>query len=113
MSMRVAGIVLLAVAVLVDLGCESSRPARFWTVSQAQSIKLVRGTALDRTTCRGLGKQRVSAYRRFACVGVVVPKSVPYLPVRVRYVLNPRGRYKDQRSAYLATNVHFDSFGVP
>jgi hypothetical protein len=113
MGTRVAGKVLLVVTLLASLGCGASRPARFWTARQAESIKLVRGTPLRRTTCTGLGERRASAYRRFSCVGVVVPKAVPDLPVRVRYVLNPRGKYKGHRSAYLATSVRFDSFGVP
>jgi hypothetical protein len=104
---------MLAVTLLGNLGCGASRPAAFWTVSQVESIKRVRGTALETTTCTGLGEQRASAYRRFSCVGVVVPQSFPDLPVRVRYVLNTGGKYKGDRSAYLATNVHFDSFGVP
>jgi hypothetical protein len=28
-------------------------------------------------------------------------------------MLNPRSKYKGDRSAYLATSVHFESFGVP
>lgn len=110
MGTRVAAIVSL---VLANLACGTSQSTTYWTVSEAESIRLVRGTALESTTCSGVGKQRGSAYRKFSCVGVVVPESFPDLPVRVRYVLNTRGKYQGQRSAYLATNVHFDSFGVP
>jgi hypothetical protein len=113
MGARAAGFVLLVVTLLASPGCGASRPARFWTVKQAESIELVRGTPLKMTTCTGLGERRASAYRRFSCVGVVVPKTFPDLPVRVRYVLNPRGKYRGHGSAYLATSVHFDSFGVP
>jgi hypothetical protein len=113
MSTRACAVVVLVVTLLVNLGCGASRPATFWTVTQAESIKRVRGTALNRTACTGLGDRRVSAYQSFSCAGVVVPRSAPQLPVRVRYVLNPRGKYMGQTSAYLATNVHFDSFGVP
>ena len=74
---------------------------------------LFRGTPLERATCTGIGMRRGSTYRRFSCVGVVVPKGIPDWPVRVRYVLNPRGEHKGHRSAYLATSVHFDAFGVP
>lgn len=108
-----ACVVFVVVTLIANLGCGASRPSRFWTVGQAESIKLVRGTALERTTCTGLGEQRASAYRRFSCVGVVLPQLDPVLAVRVRYVLNPRGRHRGLRSAYLATSVHFDSFGVP
>jgi hypothetical protein len=113
MGIRVAGTALLVVTLLASIGCGASRPAKFWTVRQAESIKLVRGTPLKRTRCVGLGIRRASAYRRFSCVGVVAPKSVPDRPVRVRYMLNPRSKYKGDRSAYLATSVHFESFGVP
>jgi hypothetical protein len=113
MGTSVASIVLLPVALFVSLGCGSSRPATFWTAGEAESIKRVRGTALETTMCTGVGRQKASGYRRFSCVGVVIPESAPYLPVRVRYVLNTRGAYKGARSPYLATSVHFDSFGVP
>jgi hypothetical protein len=113
----VLGVVLVVVTLLATLACGGSHPAvpaRFWTGSQAESIKLVRGTPLKTTKCIGLGEQRASAYRRFRCVGVHWPKHLAYaLPVRVRYVLNPRGKYRGKRSAYLATSVYFDSFGVP
>jgi hypothetical protein len=101
------------------VACGASRPAesdhtRFWTVSQAESIKLVRGTPLKTTACKGLGQRHASVYRRFSCVGVHWPKDLAYpLPVRVRYVLNPRGKYRGKLSPYLATSVYFDSFGVP
>jgi hypothetical protein len=52
MGTRKAGIILLAVTLLGNLGCGASRPAAFWTVSQVESIKRVRGTALETTTCR-------------------------------------------------------------
>ncbi len=108
-----ACVVFLVVTLLAILGCGASRPATFWTVGQAESIRLVRGTALETTTCTGLGEQRADAYHRFSCVGVVRPEFDPVLAVRVRYVLNPRGRYSGRRSAYLTKSVRFDSFGVP
>ena len=108
-----AGLVSLVVTLLASLGCGASPPPRFWTVRQAESIKLVRGTPLKSTRCTGLGMPRASAYRRFSCVGVVVPKTIPDRTVRVRYVLNPRGKYKGHPSAYVATSVHFNAFGVP
>ena len=60
-----------------------------------------------------MGEARGGAYSRFRCVGTAVPEAVPELPVRVTYVLNPRGEFDGARSAYLATSVRFDSFGVP
>jgi hypothetical protein len=117
MGFRAGSTVVLVSSLLVTVACgasESRVPARFWTVSQAESIKLVRGTPLKTTKCTGLGERRISAYRRFSCVGVHWPKGLAYpLPVRVRYVLNPRGPYRGQESPYLATSVRFDSFGVP
>jgi hypothetical protein len=111
------GVVLLVFTLVVTLGCGTSHPAapaRFWTVSQAESIKVVRGTLLKTTKCTGLREERASAYQRFSCVGVHWPKGLAYpLPVRVRYVLNPRGEYRGPWSPYLATRVYFDSFGVP
>lgn len=102
-----------ALAFLAACGDGSSRPAIFWTVEQAESITVIRGTPLRTTKCNGLGDERDSAFRRFFCIGKVVPQGLPQLPVRVRYVLNPRGAFRGRRSAYLATSVRFDSFGVP
>jgi hypothetical protein len=103
----------LTLVVLVMLGCGSASPGVYWTVEQAESIKRVRGTALETTTCKGVGKAHASRYRRFSCVGVIVPPSAPNRPVRVRYVLNTRGKYEGDQSSYLATRVYFDAFGVP
>jgi hypothetical protein len=38
---------------------------------------------------------------------------VPDRIVRVTYIFQPRGKYVGRRSAYIATNVRFDAFGVP
>jgi hypothetical protein len=101
--------------VFAAAGCEHGDPlpGTFWTVQQAESIRAVRGTPLARTECSGLRPGRDERYGRFSCVGVTWPPSTPQLKVRVRYVLNPAGPYLGTRSAYLATNVHFDSFGIP
>lgn len=104
---------VLVVTLTAASACGESRPARFWTVEQAELIGSVRGARLTTTTCRGIGESRASGYRRFSCTGTTTAASLPELPVRVRYVLNPHGEYRGARSAYLATDVHFDSFGVP
>jgi hypothetical protein len=113
---RAAAILVLAGTLLVNLACGDSDAVsrRFWTVAEAESIRVVRGTPLKTTRCAGLGERRASAYRRFRCVGVHWPKHLAYpLPVRVRYVLIPRGEYRGKRSPYFMTSVHFDAFGVP
>jgi hypothetical protein len=103
----------LVVLVLLTAACAESRPADFWTVEEAESIRSVRGAKLESAECRGLGEERGSGYRRFSCVGTTLPTALPELPVRVRYVLNARGEYRGADSAYLATGVYYDSFGVP
>jgi hypothetical protein len=104
----------LMVFLLGAAGCrDDPPPPTFWTEAQAESIKLVRGTTLQQVSCSGMGAEQDERYERFSCVGRAVPESVPELKVRVRYVLNPRGSYRGTRSAYLATRVRFDSFGVP
>jgi hypothetical protein len=107
---------LLVVGVVVGIAasaCTDSRPADFWTVEEAETIRTIRGTTLQATECKGIGQSRSSGYRRFSCIGETTPKALPELPVRVTYVLNTRGEYREERSAYLATDVHFDAFGVP
>ena len=104
---------LVVVALVAATACSDSRPPEFWTVEQAESIKSVRGTSLEKTGCTGVGSSRDSAYRRFSCVGTTKASALPQVPIRVRYVLNSRGEYRGARSAYLATNVYFESFGVP
>jgi hypothetical protein len=106
-------VLLLVVALVMSSACGESRPPEFWTVTQAESIKSIRGTKLETTACTGIGASRASGYRRFSCTARTRPSSLPDLPVQVRYVLNPRGEYRGNRSAYLATDVHFESFGVP
>jgi hypothetical protein len=116
-SCKAGGVLLLLGALVVNAACGAAQtvvPARFWTVGQAEEIKVVRGTPLKTTTCTGRGEERDSAYGRFFCVGVHWPEHLGYpLPVRVRYVLNPRGPFRGSSSPYLATMVRFDSFGVP
>jgi hypothetical protein len=92
----------------------SSHPSGYWTTSQAEAIRSVRGTPLKTITCSGRGEERESAYRRFFCVGVHWPKGLGYpLPIRVRYVLVPLGRYRGTQPPYTLPWVRFDSFGVP
>jgi hypothetical protein len=109
-----AGTTILAL-MFAAAGCDEGEPspATLWTVKQAESIRMVRGTPVHGTECSGLRVGRDGHHRRFSCVGVTWPRSTPQLKVRVRYILNPAGPYRGMRSAYLATNVHFDSFGVP
>jgi hypothetical protein len=108
----------LIFAVVIGLVCAacgtSGHPSRYWTKSQAESIRSVRGTPLKTTTCTGRGEERESGYRRFFCVGVHWPKGLGYsLPVRIRYVLAPLGQYRGTQPPYKLTWVRFDSFGVP
>jgi hypothetical protein len=113
-GLRSADLALCLIGALSLSACGgSTAPPTFWTVEQAESIKVIRGTPLAITKCGGLGESRESAFRRFRCTGRIVAEAVPQLPVRVRYVLNPRGAYEGGGSAYLATSVRFDSFGVP
>jgi hypothetical protein len=104
---------VLLVTLLLTSACTDSRPAEFWTVEQAESIRSIRGTMLQTATCTGIGESRASGYRRFSCSGSTTPEALPDLPVRVTYILNSRGEYRGRHSAYLATDVHFDAFGVP
>jgi hypothetical protein len=112
-STSLGWVVAAAVGAAAACGDANAPSPRFWTVEQAESIRTVRGTPLTTTRCTGIGAARDGSYPRFSCVGKVVPPTMPDRPVRVRYVLNPRGRYDGRGSAYLATDVHFDAFGVP
>ena len=95
--------------------CGTSRHhSGYWTTSQAESIRSIRGYPLKTITCTGRGKERESGYRRFFCAGVLWPEGLGYsLPIRVRYVLVPLGRYRGSEPPHTFTWVRFNSFGVP
>jgi hypothetical protein len=81
-AQRSPAVLLLASTLLVNLACGDSDAGRrgFWTVAEAESIKVVRGTPLRTTKCTGLGERRASAYRRFRCIGCIGPNTsaIPY-----------------------------------
>ena len=113
---NLAGLVLPVVISILCGACggTSSHPPGYWTKSQAESIRSVRGYRLKTNICTGRGEERESGYRRFFCVGVYWPKGLAYsLPVRIRYVLAPVGEYRDTQPPYQLPWVRFDSFGVP
>jgi hypothetical protein len=119
--MRAGVLSTVAVASILCGACgTSSDPSGYWTKSQAESIRSIRGYRLKTHTCTGRGKERESGYRRFFCVGVYWPKGsadpirrAHSLPVRIRYVLAPLGQYRGTEPPYTLTWVRFDSFGVP
>jgi hypothetical protein len=104
----------VVISILCSAFGTSSHPSGYWTKSQAESIRSIRGYPHKTNTCTGRGEERESGYRRFFCVGAFWPKGLGYsLPVRVRYVLVPLGQYRGTQSRYKLTWVRFDSFGVP
>jgi hypothetical protein len=90
------------------------RPHNAWTVVQAEAIRSIRGVRLATLDCMPLGARSAPGrYRHFRCAGATAPRFDPRLRVRVRYVLHPLGRFRGPRSPFVATNVRYDSFGVP
>lgn len=86
-------------------GDGSSEPA--WTVRQAESIAVVRGTPVEVRHCRGLGPVDDRRYRRFECLAGARAPTDPVETVAVRYVLFPLGDYDGRESPHRLTNVQF------
>jgi hypothetical protein len=105
---------LAAVAGLLplDSGSAHVRPNNRWTAEQAASVRLIRGTRLYKTKCRGLERRRV-VHRHFACSGQTARDDKSIHTALVTYVLHPLGRYYRRYPAYFATKVRFAAFSVP
>ena len=93
-------------------GSAHVRPNNFWTPSQAEVIRVVRGTRLYAVECRGHGSRR-STFRHFACSGQTARNVRSPRTALVTYVLHALGGYYGRRSGYFATNVRFSAFFVP
>jgi hypothetical protein len=83
------------------------RPDNFWTTAQAESVRIIRGTAVVDRRCRPLDR------RHFRCSAVAAPRFARQRTVSVGYTLHPLGRYRARRPPYALTNVSLVAFGVP
>jgi hypothetical protein len=96
---------VVASALTALAACGGEEPA--WSVRQAESITLVRGTPVRQPECRGVGVGRNGRYGRFTCTaGARRPGEVTDT-VAVLYELVPRGNYDGPRSDHDLENVRF------
>jgi hypothetical protein len=103
---------VLAGLLAVGFGSAHMRPNNRWTAEQAASVRIIRGTRLYKTKCRGLERRRV-VQRHFACSGQTARDDKSIHTALVTYVLHPLGRYYRRYPAYFATKVRFAAFSVP
>jgi hypothetical protein len=108
----VGALAVLAGVLSVESGSAHLRPNNRWTVEQAESVRMIRGTRLYETKCRGLERRR-AVHRHFACSGQTARDDKSIHTALVTYVLHPLGRYFRRYPAYFATKVRFAAFSVP
>jgi hypothetical protein len=108
----IGALAVLAGTIAVGSGPAHVRPNNRWTAEQAETVRLIRGTRLYETKCRGLGRRRV-VHRHFACSGQTARDDKSIHTALVTYVLHPLGRYYRRYPAYFATKVRFAAFSVP
>jgi hypothetical protein len=86
--------------------CAGGGEAR-WTVEQAESIRHVRGTAVNEPRCEGVGPPTDDRYERFRCTAGARRPSETFDSVAVLYELVPEAEYSGARSAHRLENVSF------
>jgi hypothetical protein len=98
----------LVLACCAASGCTDGNGAsdRLWTVRQAESITLIRGTPVRVRHCRGLAG-RDDRYESFECLASGRTGFDRFDTVGVFYVLQPLGEYEGRRSKYRLSNVRF------
>jgi hypothetical protein len=98
------------------LGCTHSdgRKVEGWTVRQAESIRVIRGTPVSVRGCRGIGPGESAHFRRFDCVAGARSPTDSVDTVAVLYELRPLGPYDATRPRYELARVRFvGGPGVP
>jgi hypothetical protein len=97
-----------AIAIGVAACSGSDAPQREgWTVREAESITVIRGTPVNVRSCRGVGDDGSGRFRRFECVAGARLETDPVDTVAVFYELRPIGSFEGARSRYVLMNVRF------
>jgi hypothetical protein len=78
-----------------------------WTVREAESITVIRGTPVNVRSCRGVGENDSGRFRGFKCVAGTRLETDPVDTVAVFYELRPTGSFEGSRSRYVLTKVRF------
>jgi hypothetical protein len=78
-----------------------------WTVAQAESIRVIRGTAVTVRGCRGIGPPDATRFRRFDCVAGARLPADPADTVAVLYELRPLAPYDAASPRYTLAKVRF------
>lgn len=78
-----------------------------WTVPQAESIAVVRGTPVNDPRCQGVGSAVDERYERFRCTAGARRPGEDLDTVAVLYELVPEEEYSGPASAHMLENVTF------
>jgi hypothetical protein len=98
-----AGLLLMLTLLAACGGDDAPR----WTVAQAQSIAVVRGTRVNDARCRGIGGKVDERYERFSCTAGARRSTEALDTVAVLYELVPEETYAGPGSAHRLENVSF------
>jgi hypothetical protein len=80
---------------------------RGWTIAEAESIRVIRGTAVTVRGCRGIGPPGATRFRRFDCMAGARSPGDSADTVAVLYELRPLGPYDGSRPRYALARVRF------
>ena len=78
-----------------------------WTVAEAESVRVVRGTPVSDPRCRGVGEEADGRYDRFSCRAGARRPSEAFDSVAVLYELVPEEEYAGPGTAHRLENVSF------
>jgi hypothetical protein len=97
--------VLGACTLVLLAACGGDQPA--WSVLEAESIAIVRGTPVRNVECSGERPVGDGRYRRFACSAGARRHGETLDTVAVLYDLVPRGEFQGPGSDHELENVRF------
>ncbi len=94
---------LIGSALALLPACGGGEPA--WSVAEAESIRVVRGTPVRDVQCRGTREE--ARHRRFACVAAARRPGEAFDTVAIHYELVPKEPYDGPTSEHELENVEF------
>lgn len=118
MRLLVPGAIVVALVIVASwAGTRSGPPVAAWSLAQAESIAVVRGTPVHVLGCDGVGPvvqvDGAVLYRRFACRAGARASFQSYDTIGVTYGLQPLGPFVGASSRYALTDVSFAALSVP